>query len=109
MKKTTAKRILVLAGCLLLGASGILLPPRNAEAATLAEILQQIDADRAAGEIKDANLADALHHMIYDAQFRSGDAAAQDDILEAFKDTVSSNSGDLITAAAATRLLGMAP
>jgi hypothetical protein len=96
---------------MLLGIVGWLaVPLASLHAATIDETINQVNAYEASGEIRDAQLADSLRHMLSDAKYygNAGDTASRDNYLEAFRDTVNANSGDLITAAAATTLVGMA-
>jgi hypothetical protein len=96
--------VLTFLGCL----AGL---PGTIDAASIDEIVTQVNAYKASGEIRDADLASSLGHILIDAKYResAGDLSARNDFLESFKDTVTSNNGDLITSAAATKLLGMTP
>lgn len=94
----------------MVGMVGILATPfRAAEAATIDEVINQVNTYTTSGEINDAGLADALLHILWDAKHYEGlgDTVSKNNYLEAFKVAVS-NSGDLMTAAAASTLVGMA-
>lgn len=96
---------------MLLGIAGwLVVPLTNLHAATLDETISQVNAYEASGEIRDAQLADSLLHMLTDARYygNAGDTVSRANYLEAFRDTVNANSGDLITAGAAATLVTMA-
>jgi FIMAH domain-containing protein len=86
------------------------LPLGVLHAATIDQIMQQVSAYRTSGDIRDGDLAASLLRILGDAKFygSAGDTAARNNYLEAFRDTVSANSGDLVSSGAATTLIGMA-
>ena len=88
-----------------------ILPLSNSRAASLDEIINQLNTYKASGEIRDSDLASSLLLMLSDAKREqtAGDTASRNNFLESFKDTVGANSGDLITSGAAATLLGLTP
>jgi hypothetical protein len=89
----------------------MILPLSISRAASIDEIIHQLNTYKASGEIRDSDLASSLLLILSDAKREqtAGDTASKNNLLESFKDTVSANSGDLITSTAASKLLGMTP
>lgn len=88
----------------------LIIPVKNASAASISEIKVQVSSYISQGEIWDAEFGSALLSILNDAQYslNIGDLTGKDAHLNAFVTTLEGGSGALLSVSAALALISMA-